>query len=196
MSINTFWMAAVLGTALLPAGAQAQQVHRCVVDGRTVLSDRPCAGEHKLGSYGPAAPRYAPPPAYASASLPPAPEHLPYLGAECAQLNDAVRTAPARGLRGQALYELHADYRRRCSEDENLALQALWRDRNQQRDARQQQRLAEQAQRQNARVAQEQCQEMQRILQTRRQRDSAAGESERAELQRFEGNYRARCLAN
>src|SRR5688500_17682887 len=99
------------------ATAQAQTIHRCTHGGTTYLSDRPwVAGTPaKLGSMGPATPRSRDlPTASYSPSVGKAPEHLGYLSPQCASLNDAIRTAPARGLGHREQADLRNEYRQKC----------------------------------------------------------------------------------
>lgn len=176
---------------------QAQSVwYRCPMEGGgTTLSDRPCGqGRTSITSYGPVQEPVRPP-APPAAPLRRAPDHLSYLTPHCAQLNDAVRTAPNRGLRGQALQDLYDTYRRECSDDEQAALQQLYRQRQQTKDSERARRNAEQAARNEVQLQREQCDEMQRILHARRQRMDTLTEGQKADLQRFQDNYTQRCRA-
>lgn len=184
--------AAALLAATLPAAAQG--VYRCVTAGGTYLSDRPCTAgaTGTLRAQGGLVPQRSPAPTY----IPPvgkAPEHLGYLSPECATLNDAIRTAPARGLRGQAISDLRAEYHRKCSEDESEAHQRLARERQDERIARRNQRAEERYQQAQAAREREQCQELQRILHGKRQRLAEMTGGEQADFRRSEANYHARC---
>ena len=122
-----------------------------------------------------------------------APDVLPYLSPECAQLNDAMRTGPTRGLKGSALSDLTADYRKRCSEDEQLAHQRMHDDQGRERDQRQQAVTSRTAQAERVKLGSEQCHEMLRILAGKRQRASTMNPGELRDLELFESNYKARC---
>jgi hypothetical protein len=134
---------------------------------------------------------------YASPSYSPhmakAGEHLQYMSTECANLAEGLRTGPARGLRGSALSELSENYRKQCGEDEQQARQHLWQ---LQADEKTQRKQVEQAQgneRKRAIIASEQCNEMLGALHARRKRSATMTAGERADLDLFEANYKARC---
>lgn len=198
---------ALMALAPLPSAAQ---MYRCSNGSTTYLSDRPCGGgpavslsgngqksaptgSTRLGAIGP-----APTPAMRSSptAYPPmakAGEHLQYMSPACAEMSEGIRTGPARGLRGAALTELHENYRRQCSEDEQQARQRLWQKVG---DERAQRRASDQAVRDERRretLTAEQCHEMLRILSGRRQRAATMNAGEKADLDLFEANYRARC---
>jgi hypothetical protein len=185
----------LLVASLATASAFGQTMYRCASTSGTYLSDRPCSGSAQpsaaLRAIGPLPERnvrgtYSP-------TLGKAPEYLTYMSAECAQMNDAVRTGPARGLTGATMSELITNYRQRCSEDEQQASQK-WRELK--NDERQQRKLAEASQKAEivqAKLSAEQCNEMLRILAGRRQRAAAMNAGEQQDLERFEANYKARC---
>jgi hypothetical protein len=112
---------------------------------------------------------------------------------ECAQLNDALRTGPTRGLKSGPMAELRADYLKRCSDNEASARDQLREAEKQQLDRRQDQQAATQAEKSCAAMSNEQCYEMLRILHGKRQRAASMSDGEKADLQRFEDNYKARC---
>lgn len=89
--------------------------------------------------------------------------------------------------------ELRADYQRRCGDDEAAARQRLREAQAQERDRRQDQQAAADAERSRAQLSAEQCHEMLRILHGKRQRTAAMSDGEKADLQRFEDNYKVRC---
>lgn len=188
-------LAATCGAlAVLAApAAWGQTMYRCNEGGSIRWSDRPCPadGRTNISSYGPA--RETQRPSASQARVSKAPEHLPYLGPVCAQLSDAIRTAPARGVGYATQSELRDEYRRKCSEEERDAMDRVSRER---RDQRQQERDSKQARQQEqaqAAAEREQCAEMNRILGERRKRLDGMSPGERADLQRFETNYLARC---
>jgi hypothetical protein len=189
------WGAAVLALAALPQLAAAQ-VYRCSSSSGTYISDRPCSGvpSGKLGMVGPSERRQE----YANSStntpsVGKAPEHLAYLSPECAQLNDAIRTAPARGLKYDVIGELQNEYRRKCSDDERNAYQQLSQQKRGERDARQSQMNAQQQQATEAARNREQCGELLRILTAKRRQEAGMTPGEKADLQRFQANYEQRC---
>lgn len=187
-------LAAVLGTAAA-AGADAQTLYRCNNGGSTYVSDRPCGPglPGKFGSIGPEPERrHAPAPTY-HAPVDRAPDHLPYLSPACASINDAIRTAPARGLRSASIQELHQEYRQKCDEDEQAARQRLSQDKLAQRNERRAQQAAQQAQQARLVAEREQCHELLRILHGKRKQLETMNAGEKADFQRFESNYNSRC---
>lgn len=181
----------------LAVSAQAQStLYKCPSGNGFSWSDRPCnaQGRAAIQSYGPVEQR--PSSSSYSSYTPPlkrAPEHQAYLSPRCADLNDAVRTAPSRGVKGQALIDLQDTYRRDCADDEQAAYQQLYRARNEQRESRKAQQMAEQAARDEQRMHREQCEEMGRILLGRRQKIDQLNEGQKADLQRFQDSYAQRC---
>ena len=111
----------VLGLlAGLCASAQAQ--YQCSQNSVTWTSSRPCltAPRSELRALGNTQQTPTFNPSYIP-SVGKAPDYLAYMSVECAQLNDAIRTGPARGLRAGPMSELQVDYRKRCSDDESAA---------------------------------------------------------------------------
>ncbi|WP_255429276.1 hypothetical protein [Ramlibacter albus] len=181
-----------LGVLLLAAGsAAAQNRYQCrTSSGATYLSDRPCSGESGMVYYGPApsSPTYTP----AMPRLGEAPGHLRYMSARCSGLHDAIRTAPARGLKSDTLYTMQRDYQRECGEEEAEARTQFNRD---QRDQRQQKVAERQSQAQaveRTKQQQAQCDESKRILAIK-QRRTDLSDGEKADLKRFEENFKSRC---
>lgn len=192
----TAGLAGVLAAAVSPAFAQA--LYRCNSGSGTYVSDRPCAGASDSGRTQLRAMGPTPQPSrYASPSYSPhmakAGEHLQYMSAECANLAEGLRTGPARGVRGAALSELSENYRRQCGEDEQQARQRLWQQQADERTQRKQQEQARSDDRKRAVIASEQCHEMLGALHARRQRSATMTAGERADLDLFEANYKARC---
>lgn len=195
---------AVAALASLGAPGASAQVYRCSSGGTAYLSDRPCGAaaanppptpsRPTLGAVGPLPQRQAFTRDY-HPSMPKASEHLSYLGPECASLNEAIRTGPARGLRGTAMSDLHAEYRSKCAEEEAEAYRKLSRDRQDQRLARRQEQVAEQAELQRSQRERDQCAELLRILHGKRQRLPAMSSGEKADFERSEATYHARCPA-
>jgi len=197
------WMAVaglfgVLATAASPTWAQA--AYRCSSGGGTYFSDRPCTGagdssRTQLRAIGPvqqqdryASPSYSPHMAKAG-------EHLQYMSVECANLAEGLRTGPARGVRGAALSELSENYRRQCGEDEQQARQRLSQDQSDERTQRKRQDQTRSDDRKRAVIASEQCNEMLGALHARRQRSATMTPGEKADLDLFEANYKARCTS-
>jgi hypothetical protein len=181
-----------LTASALAAGATE---YHCNGDGVSWTSTRPCPGTHRNELQGMGhGPQSAP--VYESAGTPllgKAPDYLPYLGIECAQLNDAIRTGPSRGLKSGPMAELRTDYLKRCSDDEASARQQLRDAEKQRSERRQDQQSIAEAEKSRAALSGEQCYEMLRILHGKRQRAATMSDGEKADLQRFEDNYRLRC---
>ena len=190
----THWALGWLLMLAAPA-AFSQSIYRCHNGAGNYISDRPCqsaGAPAELKSIGPVPER----PSYNrdyTPSMQKAPDILPYLGAECAQMNDAVRTGPTRGLKSAAMSELVTNCRLRCAEDEQLAYQKMRQARNDERDQRKVAQAAESAEVARAKLSVEQCNEMLRILTSRRQRVASMSPGEQHDLELFEANYRARC---
>lgn len=204
MSVRTCIAIVVAATASIAAGPVAAQVYRCSNGASTYLSDRPCSGSPApmtsntnratFGAGGPQPQR----PSFTTdyhPSMPKAPEHLRYMSPECASLNDAIRTGPSRGLRSAAMSELHGEYRAKCAEEESEAYQKLSRARGDQRLARRQELAAQQAEQQRSVREREQCAELLRILQGKRQRLATMSAGEKTDFERSESAYHARCDA-
>lgn len=188
--------AALLLALGLAAGAAHAQTYRCVIGGRVHLSDRPCAtgNASPMGYYGPAQnPRYerrpAPLPSAAKA-----PDHLKYLGAECASISEAIRTGPSRGVRGDVIGALHEEYREKCSAEDSDARRQLGDERRQQMQERVAQREAAQSQRQEAEARSAQCLGMRDVLTLKRKRAGELNATELAALRDLERSFNERCI--
>jgi len=186
---------AVLASGWPSAAVHAQSTYRCNVQGRQVLSDRPCApgANTNLSNYGPTQHDPGPMRPTPSGSLSRAPDHLQYLSTECAQLNDAMRTASARGVGHGVQRDLQIEYQSKCADDDSEARRRVWQDKSAQRQARRDEREARVNEKAQTQREREQCHEMLRILHTKRQRKDALTPGEQADLQRFEDNYNGRC---
>ncbi|QJW83360.1 hypothetical protein HK414_01540 [Ramlibacter terrae] len=152
------------------------------------FSDRPCSGQLVYG----ATPNAGTPPSRPIPGVGEAPRHLQYMSPRCASLNDALRTAAARGLKYETVATMRRDYRAECGENENDARTQLSRDAGAQRQQQVAERQMQAAEQERAALHQQQCDESKRILVTKRNRPGLT-DGERAELARFEDNYKARC---
>ena len=192
----TLTLLAGLGAPALAAGPVE---YHCNGDGVSWISSKPCPGTSRgemrsLGTGQPPPPQPAPEtPVAPVPSIGKAPDYLPYMSVECAQLNDAIRTGPARGLKFGPMSELHADYQRRCLDDEAGARKQLLEAERQQRDRRLDRQAVVEAEKSRAALTGEQCFEMLRILHGKRQRTASMTDGEKSDLRRFEDNYQARC---
>jgi len=162
-----------------------------------VLSDRPCApgAQTSLSSYGPTEREPAPTRPMQLGSVGRAPDHLQYLSPECAQMNDAMRTAGARGVGHAVQRDLRDEYQRKCADDDSEARRQVSQDKSAARQARRDERQAQANEKAQTQREREQCHEMLRILHAKRQRIGTLTTGEQADLQRFEENYKARCGA-
>lgn len=191
---TTHWALGFVVMLTAPA-AFGQALYRCNSGAGTYVSDRPCqtaGAPAEFRSIGPVPERQSYNRDYTPA-LQKAPDILPYLSPECAQMNDAVRTGPTRGLKSAAMAELQTNYRLRCAEDEQQAYQKMRQSHNDERDQRKVAQAAQSAEVARAKLSVEQCGEMLRILSGKRQRTSMMTPGEQRDLELFEANYRARC---
>lgn len=183
----------VMLAGLAASNAFGQQMYRCKSGASTYVSDRPCPSgpETRITAYGPA--KTAEPRSSYQAPLQKAPDHLRHLSAACAELNDAIRTAPARGVGRATQSELREEYQLKCQEDEEVARKRVSDDRREERDQRRAEIKSRQAEQSRAVAAREQCSEMLRILHEKRKRVDSMTPGERADHQRFESSYSERC---
>jgi hypothetical protein len=188
------WSCAVVLAGLAASAAWAQARYACrLPNGSTVVSDRPCTGSASPGMvyYGPVE-QPSTPSYYYQPQPGEAPEYLKYMNARCASMSDAVRTAGVRGLKMDAIAELQRNYRKDCAENEQEARVQLNAERQGRAQAKREEKQATAARTQQSQLAQQQCDESKRILVTKRKRTDLS-DGEKADLQRFEENYRARC---
>ena len=122
------------------------------------------------------------------------PRILQFQSPRCAELSEAIRTGPARGLGRPAQQELVEAYRQQCGDEESRARNLLLEERNRQRDAREREERAARLELDRDKLTREQCAEMKRILQSKRQRLETMTPGERGDFERFEATWRARCL--
>jgi hypothetical protein len=185
----------LLGLALLAAGeASAQRtLYRCSVDGQTSLSDRPCAGRPATGLAAIGPTREARSSGLSTPGVAKASDYLEYLSPICAELNEGMRNGPARGLGTRALQELYTSYRERCSDDDQAARKRFAEEQSKKRDARNNELAAEKRERDRVTLTREQCDEMYRIAHGRRKKVDTMSAGERADFERFEANWKARC---
>ena len=107
----------------------------------------------------------------------------------------ACAPAAARGLGITAQRELQEVYRQQCSDEESRARRLLQDERNRQRDAREREERAGRLELDREKLNREQCAEMKRILQSKRQRLDTMTPGERGDFERFEATWRTRCLS-
>ncbi len=190
--MKTAYFVALAATMVaLSTGAPAQTRYACTVNGRTAISTQPCPGSGSgIVYYGPTAtkPAYEPP-------LPPsrpAPVHLKYLNPRCASLNDALRTAGTRGLKYDTINQMQREYIELCAENESEAYSQVAQERKDNKQKLAESKEAVKQDQERSLERQQQCSESKRILYTKRARKDLT-DGEKADLQRFEDNYRSRC---
>ncbi|MCW5644830.1 MAG: hypothetical protein KIT63_22235 [Rhodoferax sp.] len=180
----------VLAMAFLSAGVQAQTRYVCTINGTTYQSTRPCPGGGNITTYGPSASRPSPEPRVPRIGQ--APANLKYLSPRCASLNDALRTAQARGLKYDTIARMQQEYRQECAESEREANALMSQERRDDRDRLNEARKAQALNKERTQLQQQQCDESKRILFKKRARTDLS-DGEKADLRRFEENYRSRC---
>lgn len=174
---------------------QAQSSYSCrMPDGRYAVSSYPCptGTTPGLSYHAPVAPPTPTPSYRPQITTAPPPDFLPYLSPRCSGMNDAVRTSAARGLGHQAAQELRRNYQYECGAEEKFARQQMAGGQASQRRADYEQRKAQVSSEMQSQAATDQCRESMRIIKTKRNRPNLT-EGEKADLQRFEDNIRARC---
>ncbi|MES2976105.1 MAG: hypothetical protein V4757_20975 [Pseudomonadota bacterium] len=186
---TAFQITLALFVASLAVAAQAQTNYVCRgSNGTSYQSSRPCPPS--VTYYGPSASQQqyqAPIPKIGEA-----PDSLKYMSPRCASLNDAIRTASARGLQYETVAQMRKDYSRECADSEREAHSKMYEDRKDQMQQRREAATAEKQERDRASMREQQCGESKRILLSKRARTDLT-EGEKAELRRFEDNYRSRC---
>lgn len=191
--LATHTIAAIAALHLAAGTAAAQTVFRCQdAAGKTVISDKACDPTTKpagvISTQPALGPRWDAP-----ARPPGTPEHYDYLSPACRSLNDAMRSARSRGNSYQQVRQLQDEYRQRCQDDEQDAQRAYWEKKQGERTERVAAKKAQVAQVQQERNEKQLCADMGQILAAKRARTDLTA-AERAELQRFADNHRARCL--
>ena len=198
------WLALGSALMLLVPQAQAQTTrYSCrLANGAVYQSDRPCQSlapsydsSNRSTSGGPVyygpqetPQRYQPTPP----SVGEAPDYISYMSPYCAGLHDALRTAAARGLVHTTVAEMRKNYQRECAENEGEARQKFSRERGEKRQVARIEQDAQNRAVERTKLQEQQCGESKRILVTKKARTDL-NEGEKADLQRFEANYRARC---
>lgn len=168
-------------------GTDAQTLYTCNRNGRTYQSSQACGA---VGVYGPVTnqPTYEPPLARSGQ----APKHLLYMSPRCASLNDAIRTAPARGLKYDTISQMQREYSQECSDNESEARTRLSQDRDDQKRQATEANNNAKLEKERASMREQQCGESKRILYAKRARTDLT-EGEKADLRRSEETYRSRC---
>ncbi|PTT76437.1 hypothetical protein DBR42_26910 [Pelomonas sp. HMWF004] len=191
MRLCTFSLLLASGGLCLLHTAHAQP-YRCTVGDTLYITDRPCTPVNpapaRLGGAGPV----NTPTAYRSPSvtqpLQQAPDHQRFLNQRCAELNDAVRTAPARGVGHAVVRDLQREYQSSCADDDSYARQRA-------ADLRSQAREADRAQRRQAELSQQEQQRLQdRCMALRDAARARRAEGDKKLTLMAEEAYNAQCL--
>ncbi|WP_152682732.1 hypothetical protein [Caenimonas sp. SL110] len=201
MRFAHLWALAAVWLFLAPQAQALQMRFQCrMPNGTMIQSDRPCYSFSNPGSasagrqppvyYGPTEPglRYQPAPP----SIGEAPDHITYMSPRCSGLHDALRTAAARGLASSTVSEMRRNYQRECAENEAEARTRYASERGEKRQLAKVEQASQQRAHERTKLQEQQCGESKRILVTKKARTDL-NDGEKAELQRFETNYRARC---
>lgn len=184
-------LAAVLTVAMVRP-VQAQQAYKCVQGGTVRYSDRPCEAEAKpVGTVAPL--RVRP-----GAALD-TPAYWRFMSATCREQAESLRRLQSQlgtdetAAGHQRFATQQETYEANCMDEEyrsrERAAEAA-RAESEQRRAEDQARRAEE---QRLAATLEQCNEMRRIRETKRAQLASMSAGERADLQRFEANFTARC---
>lgn len=115
-----------------------------------------------------------------------------YMNPRCAGLNDALRTASARGIPYEKISDMRREYTKNCQEEEGEARERLSNANTEKRQQKLDDKRNEKLDQERASLKAQQCGESKRILVTKKARTDL-NEGEKAELRRFEENYRTRC---
>jgi arsenate reductase-like glutaredoxin family protein len=121
-----------------------------------------------------------------------APANLKYLSPRCASLNDAIRTAQARGLKYDTINQMSREYSQECSESESEASAKMSQERGEKKQQLNEAKQTEKLDKERAAIREQQCGESKRILYSKRARTDLT-EGEKNDLRRFEENYHSRC---
>jgi hypothetical protein len=185
---------AAASVLLVGAAPLLAQGYRCSTGAQTHISDRPCNLETKIGVYGPAE-RTAQPYSKRLPTPPKADEHLPYLGSGCSAINEAVRTAPSRGVGNEAINGLRDEYRRKCSMEDEDARKRVQEDKVAVRQTYVAQRDVAAAEQKQAGDRLHRCNAMRDVISTKRKRESEINAKEVEALRSLEKTYNSDCIA-
>jgi hypothetical protein len=202
------WLWITLASVLATSAWAQSTMYSCRSTNGSYMSTRPCPpvadnadGSTRIRVYGSS--ENSQPyrdttrtPSYSSGYLPAPPraeKHLEYLSPRCAEVAEAIRTGPARGVRGDVINELHREYRANCAEEDRDARTRAQQRESAVRDQPQSQQRMAVAAKEQSNFEHEQCQEMLRILTAKRKRLDSMTDGEKLDFQRFSDNYKARC---
>lgn len=203
MPVRVWLLVLLASMALSFSDGAAAATFRCTSGtGQVYYSDRPCAGPSeaangstKLGTAGPVDTGQTQSRSYSyTPTVPKPPEHAKYLTGPCAQMEEAIRTAPVRGIRGDTLRSLYEDYRTRCEFQVRDAQEKLYAERREQDRARIEQRQAAAAQLAESQRVDNQCANMRAVIADKRANLASLNDRQRELLQTMQDNYNRTCL--
>lgn len=181
--------------SLAPAAFAA--TYRCDVGGSVYITDKPCAAPAPAAAPAAPAPMGVIGPVRTTSSYQPrppsmaeAPEHHRYLSPRCAELNDAIRTGPARGVNSTTVSALRREYDEKCSEDDQYARRQVYESKRKEREGVLATRTEAERARQEAERTREKCIALLDSLRNRR----VENETERLNKRAAEDAYNASCL--
>jgi hypothetical protein len=176
------------------------QVYTCSAsNGVRYQSRSPCPAAAKPPPFTyhgpkPVRPTYRSP---ATPSVQRAGEELAYMSPRCASMQEAIRTAPARSIDSLTVRDLRRNFDLECQDERQRALQQLSSEKRETRQQADERIKAEKRQaieaRQDHQKLFEQCAEMRRSIQQRKQRPSLS-EGEMRDLALFQDRYQQRCV--
>lgn len=167
--------------------------YRCTSNGQVYYSDRPCSGQTQLQAYGPV--RTYPQMTPYRPELPKAPEHLQYLSTACASINEAIRTGPSRGVRRDVIQGLYEEYRQKCSVEDREARSRVRQDQMRAEEAQQAQRSQSRLAQQQAQVRSDRCDGMRDVIALKRKREAELNAKEIEALRSLERTYNDVCIS-
>lgn len=173
------------------------QTYRCSSGGSTYLSDRPCSDPNRtqLKAYGPSRSANTVPYSSQLPDAPKAQEHIKYLPSGCSAIVEAIRTAPARGVRNDVVRGLQDEYNQKCAVDDQEARNQLRQEQSQQRQQKLAERDTAKLEQRQAALRADQCASMRDVVALKRKRESELNAKEVEALRDLEKAYNGRCIA-
>jgi hypothetical protein len=122
-------------------------------------------------------------------------DHVKYLSPQCASISEAIRTAPSRGVRGDAIAGLHEEYRHKCGVEDQEARKQHSQDMADEYRRQRAERQAVASGRKEAQVRSDQCIGMRDVIATKRAREATLNPTEVEALRSLERSYNERCIS-
>lgn len=190
------WFGVALLALCFSGGVAAQSTYKCSTSGSTYYSDRPCPADTKAAAV------TLPQPVPSQPAVDLRTEYIAYLGPECRSLKESINAlqgARSSGLRSdwelkrRQMADLLERYRGQCLEQERRALSRVHELDQAQRAQQRAAFVQKQAEQERQAAEKDQCLEMRRIRQGKRQRLDSMSAGEKADFERFEAAFVARC---